>query len=149
MAGIFTQAVLIGPLSRKFGAQRLLPISCLITGLGLILIPYTQADWALLQMIIVVGLIAVGNGIFQPSSSSLLTTLAKQEGLNLGVVMGAQESVSSFARIIGPLTGGIVWTYTVSRAWPFDYHSAFHLCGILMLSASLMALKLKSVSTSN
>ena len=28
----------------------------------------------------------------------------------LGVVMGAQESVSSFARIIGPLTGGIVWT---------------------------------------
>ena len=24
--------------------------------------------------------------------------------------MGAQESISSFARILGPLTGGVVWT---------------------------------------
>ncbi len=147
VAGIITQAVLIGPLSRKFGAERLLPVSCLLTGLGLVLIPYTQANWALLQMIIVVVLIAVGNGIFQPSSSSLLTSLAKQEGLNLGVVMGAQESVSSFARIIGPLSGGIVWTYTVSRNWPFDYHTAFHLCGVLMLLSAILALKIKPNNT--
>ena len=38
IAGILTQGVLIGPLSRRFGAGKLLPISCLSTGLGLVLI---------------------------------------------------------------------------------------------------------------
>ena len=146
IAGIVTQGVLIGPLSRRFGPEKLLPISCLITGLGLVLIPYTESDWALAQLFAVVILIAVGNGIFQPTSSSLLTTTAKQEGINLGVVMGAQESVSSFARIMGPLTGGIVWTFTVSKDWPLDYHTSFHLCGIVMLFAALLSLRIKVFS---
>jgi len=120
----------------------LLPISCLLCGSGLVLIPYTQADWAFAYLFAIVILISVGNGIFQPSSSSLLTTTAKQNGINLGVVMGAQESVSSFARIIGPLTGGIVWTLTVSRKWPLDYHTAFLLCGVLMAMAALLSLKI-------
>ena len=64
--------------------------------------------------------------------------------MNLGVVMGAQESVSSFARIIGPLTGGIVWTFTVDREWPLDYHTSFHLCGILMIMAAILSLKLQN-----
>ena len=132
-------------MSRRFGPEKLLPISCLITGLGLALVPYTQTDWALAQLFVVVILIAVGNGIFQPTSSSLLTTTAKQEGINLGVVMGAQESVSSFARILGPLTGGIVWTFTVSKDWPLDYHTSFHLCGIVMLFAAILSLRIKVI----
>ena len=143
IAGIITQGALIGPLSRRFGPTKLLPISCLITGLGLVLVPYTQADYALSQLFLVVILIAIGNGIFQPSSSSLLTSMAKREGLNLGVVMGAQESVSSFARILGPLSGGIVWTFTVGRGWPLDYHTSFHLCGVLMLLSAALSLRLK------
>jgi MFS family permease len=145
IAGIVTQGVLIGPLSRRFGPKKLLPVSCLITGLGLTLIPYTEADWALAQLFVVVILIAVGNGIFQPTSASLLTTTAKQQGINLGVVMGAQESVSSFARILGPLTGGVVWTFTVSKDWPFDYHTSFHLCGIVMLVAAFLSLRIKVI----
>ena len=145
ITGIITQGVLIGPLSKRFGPDNLLPISCLLCGLGLVLIPYTQADWAFGYLFAVVILISVGNGIFQPSSSSLLTTTAKHNGLNLGIVMGAQESVSSFARIIGPLTGGIVWTLTVSRKWPLDYHTAFHLCGIMMLLSAILSLKIKTV----
>ena len=87
-------------------------------------------------------LIAMGNGIFQPSSSSLLTRIAKFNGYELGIVMGAQESLSAFARILGPLTGGLVWTLTISKDWPFDYHTAFHLCGAMMLIASVLALRL-------
>ncbi|MEC8258300.1 MAG: MFS transporter, partial [Candidatus Thermoplasmatota archaeon] len=46
IAGIVTQGVLIGPLSRKLGARRMLPLSCFICGTGLVLIPYTQAEYA-------------------------------------------------------------------------------------------------------
>ena len=142
IAGILTQGILIGPLSRKFGSRKLLPISCLITGLGLTLIPYTEPEYAFIQLGMVSILIAVGNGIFQPSSSTILTTLAKDNGLELGVVMGAQESVSAFSRILGPLTGGFVWVLTVNKSAPFDYHTAFHLCGLLMVLAAIISLKI-------
>ena len=142
IAGILTQGILIGPLSRKFGSRRLLPISCLITGLGLTLIPYTEPEYAFIQLGLVSILIAIGNGIFQPSSSTILTTLAKDNGMELGVVMGAQESISAFSRILGPLTGGFVWVLTVEKSAPFDYHTAFHLCGILMVLAAIISLKI-------
>jgi DHA1 family tetracycline resistance protein-like MFS transporter len=137
-----TQGILIGPLSRKFGSRRLLPISCLVTGLGLTLIPYTEPEYAFIQLGLVSILIAIGNGLFQPSSSTILTTLAKDNGMELGVVMGAQESISAFSRILGPLTGGFVWVLTVEKSAPFDYHTAFHLCGILMVLAAIISLKI-------
>jgi len=142
IAGILTQGVLIGPLTRKFGSRRLLPISCLVTGLGLTLIPYTEPEYAFIQLGMVSVLIAMGNGIFQPTSSSILTNLAKDNGMELGVVMGAQESISAFSRILGPLTGGFVWVLTVDKSAPYDYHTAFHLCGILMVMAAIISLKI-------
>ena len=149
IAGILTQGVLIGPLSKRLGAKKLLPLSCFICGTGLILIPYTQAEHATIQLVLVATIVAIGSGLFQPSSSTLLTKFAKDGGINLGIVMGAQESISSFARILGPLTGGVVWTFTVSRDWPLDYHTAFHLCGLLMLCSALLSLKIGVVPDSS
>ena len=140
--GIFTQGALIGPLTRKFGTRRLIPISICITGIGLTLIPYTQAEMAWLQLFMVVSCIAIGNGLFQPSSSAYLTRIAKDEGYDFGMVMGAQESLGAFARIIGPLSGGIVWEMTASGSYPWDYHAVFHLCGVLMLVSGLLTLRL-------
>jgi len=111
----------------------------------LVLVPYTQAANAWSHILLVAVLIALGNGIFQPSSSSFLTRIAKANGYELGVVMGAQESLGAFARILGPLTGGLVWTMTASGDWPFDYHTAFHLCGIMMLLASILAFRLPAL----
>ena len=142
IAGILTQGILIGPLSRRFGSRLLIPASCVLTGIGLFLIPYTEVEHSWLHILIVTVLIAVGNGIFQPSSSSFLTRIAKSNGYELGVVMGAQESLGAFARILGPLTGGIVWTLTASRDWPFDYHTVFHICGLMMFFSFVLALRL-------
>ncbi|MFB1005155.1 MAG: MFS transporter [Candidatus Poseidoniaceae archaeon] len=142
ITGILTQGFLIGPLSRRFGTRRLIPMAILVTGVGLVLIPYTQFEQRWIHILIAGGLISIGNGLFQPSSSSFLTRIAKAEGYELGVVMGAQESVGALARIMGPLTGGFVWVFTDAREWPFDYHTAFHLCGLLMICAALLSLRL-------
>ena len=142
ITGIVTQGLFIGPLTRKFGSRTLIPMASVLTGIGLVLIPYTEASSSWFHILIVSIIIALGNGIFQPSSSSFLTRVAKSNGYELGVVMGAQESLGAFARILGPLTGGLVWTLTVSRAWPFDYHTAFHICGLMMLLAAVLSLKL-------
>ena len=140
--GILTQGVLIGPLTRRYGTRRLIPISILVTGLGLTLIPYTQSSLAWIQMLLVCSCIAIGNGVFQPSSSTYLTRIARDEGYDLGVVMGAQESLGAFARIFGPLSGGLVWELTVNGGYPWDYHTAFHLCGLLMVISAILTLRL-------
>jgi MFS family permease len=124
----------------------LIPISILITGTGLTLIPYTQASMAWLQMLVVCSCIAVGNGLFQPSSSTYLTRIAREEGYDLGAVMGAQESLGAFARILGPLSGGFVWELTSGGNYPWDYHTAFHLCGLLMVISAALTLRLPPLS---
>jgi MFS family permease len=140
--GIFTQGGLIGPLSRKYGSVFILRFGAVLAGIGLVLIPYSNADHVWLWLFPITGCIAIGNGLFQPSSSTLLTAISRQEGYELGTVMGAQESLSSFARILGPLTGGYVWTKTVARNDFLDYHTAFHLCGVMMLCAFLLSLRI-------
>ena len=62
-------------MTRKFGSPRLLGAGILITGLGLTLIPYVPSQSPWLPMILVVILIALGNGLFQPSYSSILAGL--------------------------------------------------------------------------
>jgi DHA1 family tetracycline resistance protein-like MFS transporter len=146
LLGILTQGALIGPLTRRFGTRRLIPISIFVTGVGLTLIPYTQASMAWLQMLLVCSCIAVGNGLFQPSSSTYLTRIARDEGYDLGAVMGAQESLGAFARILGPLSGGLVWELTDSGTYPWDYHTAFHLCGALMVISALLTLRLPGLA---
>ena len=147
--GIVTQGGLIGPLTRKYGSLFILRFGSVLSGIGLVLIPYSSLDFVWAWMILITGCIAIGNGLFQPSSSTVLTSLARQEDYELGAVMGSQESLSSFARILGPLTGGYVWTITVDRNGFFDYHTAFHICGLLMMLAFLLSFKVESREPEN
>ncbi|MEK9731388.1 MAG: MFS transporter [Candidatus Poseidoniales archaeon] len=140
--GIITQGFLIGPLTKRFGSRRLIPIATLMTGTGLALIPYTPHEYAWYVLLPIVMIMAFGSGIFQPSSSSFLTQLAKAEQFPLGQVMGASESMGAFARIFGPLTGGIIWVATVDGKAPFDYHTAFHACALILLLATIFTLRL-------
>ena len=139
--GIVTQGALIGPLTRRFGSLFILRLGTVLAGIGLTMIPYSSIDFVWAWMLVITGCIAIGNGLFQPSSSTVLTTLARRDDYELGSVMGSQESLSSFARILGPLTGGYVWTITVERSGFFDYHTAFHICGFLMVCAFLLSFK--------
>ena len=141
VTGIITQGFLIGPLTKRFGSRQLIPIAAMLTGIGLAAIPYTPNSYSLL-ILPIVGIMALGSGIFQPSSSSFLTELAKAEHYPLGQVMGASESMSAFARILGPLTGGAVWVATVNGTFPFDYHTAFHLCAVMMILATLFTIRI-------
>jgi len=72
----------------------------------------------------------------------LLAGYARERGERLGGVMGASESASAFARILGPVTGGAVWTATWQRSDLFDYHTVFRLCALIMVFGALLALTL-------
>ena len=145
--GLIIQGILIGKLTKKFGSINLMKIGTFTCGLGLVLIPYVSHQYVWLTMGIVVVLISTGNALFQPSFSAILAQRTIEEKQEMGLVMGAQESASSFARIIGPLTGGIVWDYTVLKTGYLSIATSFHLCGIMMLIALFLQFQMKPVNS--
>ena len=142
--GLIIQGWLIGPLTKKYGSGNLMKTGTIVCGLGLTLIPYVSHEYIWLTMGAVVMLLSTGNALFQPSFSAILAQRTREEGQEMGVVMGSQESASAFARIIGPLTGGLVWDYTVLKTGMLSIATAFHLCGIMMIIAYLLQIRVKS-----
>jgi len=142
--GLIIQGWLIGPLTKKYGSGNLMKVGTIVCGLGLTLVPYVSHEYIWLTMGAVVILLSTGNGLFQPSFSAILAQRTKEEGQEMGMVMGSQESASAFARIIGPLTGGLVWDYTVLKTGMLSIATAFHLCGIMMFIAYLLQIRVKS-----
>ena len=141
--GLIIQGGLIGPLTKKFGSIKLMRVGTLVCGLGLTLVPHVSHEWIWLSMGAVVILISTGSGLFQPSFAAILAQRTRESGQEMGMVMGAQESASAFSRIIGPLTGGLVWDATVNQGGWFSNATAFHLCGLMMAIAFLLQLKTK------
>ena len=85
---VTVQGGLIRPLSKLFDLRSLMIVGTVLTATGLGWIPYLEPS-PLAIGLFVMTLIAAGNGLFQPSQSSLLTTEARHSGIDLGRAMGA------------------------------------------------------------
>ena len=71
---------------------------------GLALIPYGR-DFA--GEAIVISVLAVGTGILQPIIPSVISKHSPQD--QQGEILGFSQSVSAFARALGPLWGGLAF----------------------------------------
>lgn len=125
MAGI--QGGLIGKLSKRFGEKRLVIFGTLVMSVGLTVAALTH------NLFVVIGamaLIAVGNGVNNPSLMSL-TSKGAAPGQR-GMVMGVYQSAGSLARVLGPPMAG----------WLFDHmgnSSPFLFAASLILLACIGA----------
>jgi len=109
---VLVQGGLIGPLTRRFGERRLLVAGLAMQAVTIALLPFAGGTAGLLA---VLAPMSLGNGLAQPSLSSLLSKLAKRE--DQGGTMGLGESASAFGRIIGPISG--TTSYAVWHAFPY------------------------------
>tara|TARA_B100001115_G_C15847434_1_gene427767 strand:- start:3790 stop:5163 length:1374 start_codon:yes stop_codon:yes gene_type:complete len=143
LVGVIVQGGLIRILSKKFTNGILMLLGLVSAGIGLTWIPYLNPT-PLITILFVLTLIALGNGLFQPTQSTLLTIEARKNKVDLGRVMGSQEGFGALSRVIGPLVAAFVWEATLEGSdgiW--TYHTVFHLCGVLSLMAILLQLSFK------
>jgi len=143
--GVIVQGGLIGPLSERFSMQKMMMIGTLLTGIGVASIPYASAEISWLIFGSSAG-IAIGNGLFSPTQSSILTFETKSANYELGLVMGAQEGSASLARIIGPLLAAYIWSITVEGTGLWTYHTCFRISGIFFFIALLLQLNMRSLT---
>ncbi|MBT4406398.1 MAG: MFS transporter [Euryarchaeota archaeon] len=138
--GVLIQGGLIGPLSRKFGNKKLMSIGIIFAAVGLSSIPYLRPEPFIL-VFAVMSFVAIANGLFQPSLSTLTTVEAKMNSLDLGRVMGSQAGFGALARVIGPVLAAFIWEATVNGTGVFSYHTVFRICGILSVIAFIVQLR--------
>ena len=124
---VIVQGGLLGRLVRRFGERRLILGGIVLMALGLALLPVGSKLWLLLFSLL---LLAIGNGIHNPSTTGLLSRLAGEEAQ--GSTIGLSRSFGALARILGPPAG--TWIFGMAGpGWPF--WSA----GALMLVALVVA----------
>jgi len=148
LVGVMVQGGLIRPLSKRFDVRSLMMIGTVLTATGLGWIPYLEPT-PLTIGLIVMTFIAAGNGLFQPSQSSLLTTEARDSGIDLGRVMGAQEGFGALSRIIGPIFAAFIWAETVDGTGVWTYHTVFRVAGLIAIMSVLIQFGIKQPSTNS
>jgi len=117
--GILLQGGLIGRLVKRFGEPRLVLAGFIAACSAYVILGFTYT-------IVMVGLVAVisafGNGVLRPVITSLITQVAGRK--EQGIAIGISGSLSSFAMMVAPVTGGallehhhlLLWTLVPATA---------------------------------
>ena len=98
----------------------------IIIGLFLMMISLTLIPYGInfTGVAIISGVLAIGTGILQPTILSLISEYSSSE--SQGKILGLNQSISSLARVLGPLWGGFAFQY-------LGYESPFITGGLFTL----------------
>lgn len=98
------QGGLIGRLVKRFGEGGLIVLGCVLSGLSMALMPFSSRLW---HLFLLLGALGIGQGV---NRASILGLVSRRTGADeQGVVLGVAQSAGSLARIIGPITGGLLF----------------------------------------
>ncbi len=100
------QGGMIGRLSKRFTDVKLITMGSVFMMLGLAFLPYGVNFWGVVLVTVV---LSIGTGIVSPVLLSLVSKVSPEgeQGLTLGV----NQSMSAFARMLGPLWGGFAFQF--------------------------------------
>jgi DHA1 family tetracycline resistance protein-like MFS transporter len=136
LIGALIQGGLIGRLSKQFGDKGLAVAGSLILALSMFLLPLISS----LQSLLLVSTgIAIGNSLVTPTLNAMASRSVNASWQ--GRVLGVMQSAASFARIIGPVLGGILLSQQ-DRSSPSYGKTPFWTSGAIMLVAVILAMTL-------
>ena len=127
VVSVVVQAGIIGPLTKRFGAQSLTRIGAVLVGVGMAGVPFSHSiGWLLVAL----GIFGVGSALFNPSMSGLVATAAEPH--ERGSVLGAYQGAASLGRVIGPFAASGVASAS-SLSIPFLVGAVVSLGGALLI----------------
>ncbi|MCE1188808.1 MAG: MFS transporter [Ignavibacteria bacterium] len=106
LVGIIVQGGLIRRLTEKFSETKLITIGATFLMIGLGMLPFGGNFTGVAIISIIMSL---GSGTLQPLLLSLVSKVAPEN--EQGAVLGVNQSMASFARMLGPLWGGFAFQY--------------------------------------
>jgi MFS family permease len=131
LIGALTQGVLIRLILKVFDERKVFIAGCLIMGIGLGTIPFSQHVLGFLLVSIL--FMSFGNGLCFSIGLGLISKFTNAD--EQGGILGLTQSLASLARFIGPSWGGLVYHY-------ISFTAPFLTGGIVMMGATVMSLRL-------
>ncbi len=113
LSSAIVQGGLIGYINKLISKKKILMIGSFLIMAMLALIPYAGS---FLGLAIVSIFLSYGTGTFQPTVLSLISEVTHES--EQGITLGLNQSLSSFARVLGPLWGGFAFEYL---GYPFPF----------------------------
>jgi MFS transporter, DHA1 family, tetracycline resistance protein len=113
IAAAFTQLVLTGPLSERFGQATMLAVGMAITVVCIGLQPLSTGG---VMTIVLMSLSAVGQSVAWPNVSALISETADPH--RQGQILGLNNAMGALARVIGPFCAGLSFS-EISIDGPF------------------------------
>ncbi|MBI6874752.1 MFS transporter [Clostridium aciditolerans] len=108
IVGVIVQGGLIGRLVKRFGDARLMKTGAWMCGIGFLMIILSNNK---LFMFLATSVFMAGNSLMGPTSNSLAT---KNAAKGQGVSLGFMQSFGSLGRILGPITGGVLYGFSMN-----------------------------------
>ncbi len=135
------QGTLIGSFNKWFGEKKLFISGSFLMAVGLIAMPFVPVELFIPLELVALLIIAVGNGFFTPTVSSLISQQAGKK--EQGKVLGLLQSVGSLSRVVGPILGGAL--YGIHLALPYIVASGMML-GVVLLAYLIVQKFMKPAS---
>lgn len=126
LSSAIVQGDLIGRINKMMSKKNILIIASLLIMSMLAMIPYAGS---FLGLAIVSIVLSYGIGTFQPTILSLISEIASEA--EQGITLGLNQSLSSFARVLGPLWGGFAFEF-FGYPFPFLTGAAFTVVIVLI-----------------
>ncbi len=101
------QGLIVGPLTKKFGEEKVISIGCAGSAIGFALILLSSA---FVTIMLSMSLFILLNSLLKPSA---LAFISKHGEGTQGQSMGIAESYMSLGRIAGPLWGGMIFDFNL------------------------------------
>lgn len=136
LTSAIVQGGLIGFVGKIMNKKSMLIIASFLIMVTLALIPYAGT---FLGLAIVSIILSYGTGTFQPTILSLISEVTSES--EQGITLGLNQSLSSFARVLGPLWGGFAFEY-LGYPFPFLTGAAFTFI-IFLLTVFYLPKKIK------
>lgn len=135
------QGVAINKLGHKFAEKSLIITGIIAMIIGLGMLPYGQN---FLGVAIVVSILSIGSGLLQPVLNSMVSKYSPEEAQ--GEILGLNQSLASFARVLGPLWGGIAFDF-IGYQFPFLTGAIFTFFTLIIVIFMLNSQKLKEAQS--
>ncbi len=133
---IFSQGYLVRKLLEKLSDLNVSEIGLGLTLIGFVIIALTASLNSLLLLILGVIILVIGDGLFEPSASSLISNSVDRT--MQGRVQGASQSMQSMTRVLGPFFAAFL--YTVWAGLPYAFGAV-----LLVGSFAVLALSRKII----
>lgn len=101
------EGYLTGKLLPKFGEVRLVRFGIILTGIGMLLVGSVVFFPSVVLLYVAVVAYTLGDGLFEPAMTGMIAN-ATEPGMH-GRVQGANQSIQSMARVVAPLSAGLLY----------------------------------------